>query len=64
MNWGTALGGALQTGGNAATLMDMYNKSQAPNIQYQYGNSLNTNLPTYLKTNVDSGSSSALSGYA
>jgi len=64
MNWSTALGGALQTGGNAATLMDMYNKSQAPNIQYQYGNSLNSNLPTYLKTNVDSGSSSALSGYA
>ena len=64
MNWNTALGGALQTGGNAATLMDMYNKSQAPNIQYQYGNSLNTNLPNYMKTNVGGGSSSALSGYA
>ena len=46
MNWGTALGGALQTGGNAVTLMDMYNKNNAPAATtYSYSN----NLPAYMQ---------------
>ena len=46
MNWSTALGGALQIGGNAANLMDMYNKNNAPAATtYSYAN----NLPAYMQ---------------
>jgi DNA-binding transcriptional regulator YiaG len=46
MNWGTALGGALQTGGAAVNLMDMYNKNNAPAATtYKYAN----NLPSYMQ---------------
>lgn len=64
MNWNTALGGALQTGSTAANLMDMYNKQNAAPITYQYGNSLNGNLPSSFKQSTDTSSSTGLARYS
>ena len=64
MNWAKATSDALGAAGTASNLVGAYNQQNAAPITYQYGNSLNGNLPSSFKQATDTASSTALARYS
>ena len=64
MNWAKATSDALGAAGTASNLVGAYNQQNAAPITYQYGNSLNGNLPSSFKQSIDTASSTGLARYS